>query len=149
MKVRDVMTTAVTTLRSDTPIQAAAATLVSHGHTAAPVVDSAGALVGVVSEADLVRGRIMPEGWQVEVEPEAVVAAVMSHGVIGATPEDDLADIVARMLDEHLRAMPVLDEGRIVGIVTRRDVLRLVAHRQLLSEQAWTARTAMASNDRG
>ena len=149
MKVRDVMTTAVTTLRSDTPVQVAAARLVSHGHSAAPVVDSDGGLVGVVTEADLVRGRIAPDGRRVEIEPEAVVAAVMSHGVVAAEPDDDLADFVARMLDEGRRALPVLDSGRVVGIVTRRDVLRLVAHRRLQSEEAWAARMALASHDRG
>jgi CBS domain-containing protein len=45
--------------------------------------------------------------------------------------------------------MPVIDEGRVVGIVSRCDVLRLVAHRQLQSEEAWMERTGLASHDRG
>lgn len=149
MKVRDVMTTTVTTLQAGTPIQAAAATLVSHGHSAAPVIDHTGALVGVATEADLVRGRIAPDGWQVELDPEAVVSTVMTREVLAAAPDDDLADVVARMLDDHLRAMPVVEHDAVVGILTRRDVLRLVAHRRLQSEEAWSGRTEMASHDRG
>jgi CBS domain-containing protein len=149
MKVRDVMSTSVTTLQADTPLQVAASILVSHGHSATPVVDGTGHLVGMASEADLVRGRMLPGGWTVEIDPECVVAAVMTHGVVAAHPDDDLADVVDEMLDKGLRAVPVVEADDIVGIVTRRDVLCLVAQRRLLSEQDWTEREALVSQDRG
>jgi CBS domain-containing protein len=59
MKARDVMTSPVITLRPSTPAPPAAALLCSHGFTAAPVVDAAGRLIGIATEADLVRGRIV------------------------------------------------------------------------------------------
>jgi CBS domain-containing protein len=42
-------------------------------------------------------------------------------------PEDDLADVVAMMLDARIRSVPVVQEGRLVGVLTQRDVLRTVA----------------------
>lgn len=80
MLARDVMSSPVITVRPDTPVHAAAALLVSHGFTAAPVADGGGRVVGIVGEADLVRGRIVPDGWAVDVDqlPEQTVAAVMT-----------------------------------------------------------------------
>jgi len=72
------MTSPVITLRPGAPVRAAAALLCSHGFTAAPVVDAGGALVGIASEADLVRGRIVPDGWEAAPEPDPAVEAVMT-----------------------------------------------------------------------
>jgi CBS domain-containing protein len=134
MRARDVMTSPVITLRPGAPVRAAAALLCSHGFTAAPVVDAGGALVGIASEADLVRGRIVPDGWEAAPEPDPAVEAVMTSAPAAMRPEDDLADVVALMLDAGLRSVPIVDDGKLVGIVTRRDVLRVVARRELTSE---------------
>ena len=134
MRARDVMTSPVITLRPGAPVQAAAALLCSHGFTAAPVVDAGGALVGIASEADLVRGRIIPDGWVPTPEPDPTVEAVMTSAPAAMRPEDDLADVVALMLDAGLRSVPIVDDGKLVGIVTRRDVLRVVARRELTSD---------------
>ncbi len=134
MKARDVMTSPVITLRPDAPVPAAAALLCSHGFTAAPVVDAGGRLVGIASEADLVRGRIAPDGWAITPGPEPAVQEVMTPSPAAMRPEDDLADVVAMMLDARLRSVPIVDDGKLVGIVTRRDVLRVVARRELTSQ---------------
>src|SRR5690349_13597251 len=134
MRARDVMTSPVITLRPGAPVQAAAALLCSHGFTAAPVVDAGGAIVGIASEADLVRGRIVPDGWAAPPEPNPVVRQVMTPAPAVKRPEDDLADVVALMLDAGLRSVPIVEDGRLVGIVTRRDVLRVVARRELTSD---------------
>ena len=65
MKARDVMTAPAITLRPDTPVRAAAALLISHGFAAAPVVDTHRRVLGVVTEADLMRGLVVPDGWAV------------------------------------------------------------------------------------
>jgi CBS domain-containing protein len=134
MRARDVMTSPVITLRPDAPVRGAAALLCSHGFTAAPVVDAAGALVGIASEADLMRGRIVPDGWVMAPAPDPTVQEVMTPAPAAMRPEDDLADVVALMLDARLRSVPLVDDGKLVGIVTRRDVLRVVARRELTSE---------------
>ncbi|GAA2552819.1 CBS domain-containing protein [Pseudonocardia hydrocarbonoxydans] len=133
MQARDVMTSPVITLRPDTPVRAAAALLISHGFTASPVVDADGRLLGIVTEADLMRGRIVREGGAVTDAPEPAVAAVMSGDPVTAGPGDDLADVVATMLEHGFRSLPVVRGTDLVGILSRRDVLRCVARGELTS----------------
>jgi CBS domain-containing protein len=144
MKARDVMSSPVIFLRPQVPANVAAVLLVSHGITAAPVVDDERRVIGIATEADMVRGRIPPDGWTVEEHAEPTVASVMTEAPVTRQPEDDLADIVALMLDTGIRSVPIVDEGRLVGIVSRRDVLRLVAWGRLASENVWRQRANMA-----
>jgi CBS domain-containing protein len=132
MKARDVMTSPVITLRPDTPVPKAADLRCSHGFTAAPVLDADGQLVGIVTEADLVRSPVVPDWWQIQREPDPTVEEVMTRAPTAMHPEDDLADVVALMLDSRVRSIPILDDGELVGIVTRRDVLRAVARREMI-----------------
>jgi CBS domain-containing protein len=134
MKARDVMTSPVITLRPDAPVQAAAALLCAHGFTAAPVVDASGRLAGIATEADLMRDRIAPEGWVIQQEQDPTVGQIMTPAPTTMRPDDDLAEVVAIMLDARLRSVPIVDDGKLVGIVTRRDVLRVVARRELTSD---------------
>jgi CBS domain-containing protein len=129
-----VMSTPVITLRPDVPAHAAAALLVSHGFTAAPVVDAGHRVVGIATEADLVRDRIVPEGWDVAERAEPTVAEVMTPSPIVMPPDADLADVVALMLDLDIRSVPIVDDGALVGLVSRRDALRVVANRELTSD---------------
>ncbi|MDT7700131.1 MAG: hypothetical protein QOJ30_2456 [Pseudonocardiales bacterium] len=147
MKVRDAMSGSVDTVRADTPIPVAASML--HRHGTVPVVDGQGHLVGVAAEADLARGVLAPEGWQVELDPESIVAAVTKLAPVVARPEDDVADVVASMLDRGVRSVPVVDGERVVGVLTRHEVLLLVARRELMSEQAWRERTCVVGQDQG
>lgn len=147
MRARDVMSSPVITLRPHTPVHQAAALLVSNGFTAAPVMTAEGRVVGIATEADLLRGRIMPKGT-VEQRPESTVAMVMTEAPLAFRPEDDLADVVSVMLDRNIRTVPIIDDGRLVGVVSRRDVLRCVARRELTSADAWRRRMAMTVEDR-
>ena len=133
MRVKDVMTRPVITIGTRTPAHAAAALLVAHGFTAAPVVDADGHVVGVVSEADLVRGQIPPDGWDRVQPPDAAVAEIMTPIPVSMRSDDDLADVVATMLDNGVRSVPIVDDGVLVGILSRRDVLRCIARRELTS----------------
>ena len=90
--------------------------------------------MGIASEADLMRGRIVPDGWVVPPEPDPTVGEVMTPAPAAMRPEDDLADVVALMLDARTRSVPIVEDGKLVGIVTRRDVLRVVARRELTSD---------------
>jgi CBS-domain-containing membrane protein len=58
----------------------------------------------------------------------------MTPAPLSARPEDDLADVVAQMLDRGVRSVPVVDHGELVGMVSRCDVLRCVARRELTSQ---------------
>jgi CBS domain-containing protein len=132
MKARDVMTSSVISVSPDMPVPAAAALLSSHGFTAAPVVDVGGQLVGIVSEADLVRSPVVPDWGIVQGHPDPTVEQVMTSTPTTMRPGDDLAEVATAMLNARIRSIPILDGGELVGIVTRRDVLRVVAHRQLI-----------------
>jgi CBS domain-containing protein len=129
MLVRDVMSRPVVTVQPDTPIRAAAARLTGRGFTALPVVDGDGELVGVVTEADLLRDRVRHDARSMVDEepapaPASRVGQVMTTEVLTATPTTDVADLVERMQELGIRSVPVVraSEG-LVGIVSRRDVL--------------------------
>jgi CBS domain-containing protein len=135
MRAKDLMTSSVTTVRTDTPAKEAARLLTTHGYTALPVVDGGGELLGVVTEADLIRDRLLPDPRALidddpppPAEPAApLVGAVMTADPVTVEPTTDAVTITRVMLDRHLRALPVVDGARLVGIVTRRDVLRTIA----------------------
>jgi CBS domain-containing protein len=141
MKARDVMTSPVITVDPNMPVPAAAALLGSHGFTAAPVVDADGQLVGIVSEADLVRSPVVPDWWVIQREPDPTVEQMMTSAPTTMGSGDDLADVVTVMLDARIRSVPIVDDGELVGIVTRRDVLRLVARREVIFEDATARRS--------
>jgi CBS domain-containing protein len=142
MKVRDVMTSPAITVTPEMPFAAVAATLVEHDISGAPVVDEAGHLVGVVSEADLldrqVHGRRQVPGlWTLLAEllhgrdPDRVHAPValtaselMTSDIDVVGPDDDLRTAVRRMVDRGHRRLTVVADGAVVGVVSRRDVLR-------------------------
>jgi CBS domain-containing protein len=129
MLVREVMSRAVVTVGPDTPIGAAAALLTGRGFTALPVVDGDGEVVGIVTEADLLRDRVRHDARSLVAEelaaaPLARVGDVMTTQVLTVAPATDVADLVQRMQALGIRAVPVVrPSGRLVGIVSRRDVL--------------------------
>lgn len=141
MKARDVMTSPVMTLSPDVPVPAAADFLGSHGFTAAPVVDADGQLVGIVSEADLVRSPVVPDWWVLQGQPDPTVEQVMSSTPTTMRSADDLADVATAMFEARIRSIPIVDDGELVGIVTRRDVLRVVARREVIFPDATARRS--------
>lgn len=134
MRVRDIMTTAVTTVRPETHIKEAAAVLAANGFTALPVVAAQDRLVGIVTEADLVRDRVPVDPRALchpgAVPPTAVtttVGEVMTSPAVAMSPGTDVAVLAKALLDAGHRSMPVVDGARLVGIVTRRDIVRIIA----------------------
>jgi CBS domain-containing protein len=131
MRVRDIMSHPVFTVRSTDPIEGAAALLADRRITAAPVLDGDGRLIGIVSEGDLLIDRI-PEDPTAHLRPMVshhrpkVVAEVMTRNVVTAWLDEDVSDVARTMLHRDVRSIPVLDGGRLVGIVSRRDLLRTV-----------------------
>lgn len=131
MRADEVMTRAVVTVHADDSVQHAAALLTGHGITSVPVLDADGGVIGIVSEIDLIRNR-MPhdrrshlrrEGLELE-DPARLVRDVMSDMVICLPAAADLADIAELMLCHNVRAVPIVDAAGVIGIVSRRDLLR-------------------------
>lgn len=112
----------------------AARHLAKKGWSGAPVLDDAGQLVGILSEADVVQGLAAAAFY--ETPPPTRVRDVMSTTVQSVTPQTDLFRLVSLTADMHCKRFPVVDEGKLVGIVTRRDVMKaLVAS----VEERWGA----------
>ena len=96
------------------------------------MVDDAGLLVGMVSERDLLRHRVPADPTahlrrDLDRDPERrprTVREVMSTGPVTTTPDADVADVADMMLQHDVRSVPVLDGRVVVGIISRRDILR-------------------------
>ena len=135
MRVHEVMSSPAVTVWPHTPIGEIAALLVSRGFTAVPVIDAEGRLHGLVTEADLMGDRIAPDGTVDDGPgihaPEPVASAVMRAHPTCVDHEADLADVANLMLSSRARSVPVVRNGKIIGMVTARDVLKVVATRSL------------------
>lgn len=132
MQARDVMTNEVVTVGPDTSAKYAAEVLADRGFAALPVVDGDYQLIGIVAEADLLRDRL-PADPRLHLRrdenvsenpPPLLVRGVMTAGVRSVDAGADVSDIARLFVDERLRSVPVLEHGRLVGIVSRRDLLR-------------------------
>lgn len=126
MRARDAMSRPIVTLRPQDPIIRAAAVLSRHQVTSAPVVDDDGLLLGVVSEVDLLAPALdmaVPVRPGTPMTPQ-VVADVMTDDVVIVEPDTALSDVAKAMIDYGVRCLPVMEGSEMVGVISRRDVLR-------------------------
>jgi predicted transcriptional regulator len=109
--VKDVMTTNLVVFKEDTPVDDVATTLARRHLTGAPVVTEDGRVVGVVSELDVFSkdGRVARD--------------IMSTGVISISEDTPIDDAAALFAGQRIRRLPVLRAGRLVGLLSRSDVL--------------------------
>jgi len=141
MRVRDVMTRRVVAVTPNTPFRDVAELMLHHEIGAIPVIDDTADLIGLITEADLItkqaygdRRRHLLGGLPGVAEHEArgmlrsrahTAREVMSAPVETALPDDPLRDVARRMIENRLRHVVVVDDRRMVGIVSRRDLLRV------------------------
>ena len=133
MRARDIMTSPVHTVWPNAPVETAADLMTGKSVTALPVVDAGGGLIGMINEGDLLRHRVSPDpsvyaprtsGGGPERRPGTVVE-VMSENPRTVWPDADLAEVAEIMLRFGVRSMPVVEDGTVVGIISRRDILRV------------------------
>jgi CBS domain-containing protein len=145
VKMRDVMTTDVATASLDTPYKRLIETMLERQVSGIPIVDERAQLLGIVTEADLVDKQAyghLPEsllgmlhelvfGPPIDVARKAwamTAGGLMTSRVHTAAPDDDVAHVARRLLERNVKRMPVVDdEGVVVGIVSRRDLLAAFA----------------------
>jgi len=132
MQTRDIMTSPVVTVTPDASLKDAAAALVRHGINAMPVVDDGRRLLGIVSEEDLLRPEQPHAAGAARGSPPArkgprTVREVMTQAVYTMLEDADAAAAARLMLRHGLKSVPVVAGDIVVGIVARRDLLRLVA----------------------
>jgi CBS domain-containing protein len=98
----------------------------------------------MVTEGDLFRSPVVRDWWRVQGEPDPTIEQFMTPRPVAMRSEDDLADIAAAMLDAGIRSIPIVDDGELVGIVSRRDVLRAVVRREPIFPDAKVPRSGGA-----
>ena len=123
-KVGEFMDTVVPTLSADTQVMKAVDFLLRHRVTGAPVVDSDGGIIGIITEKDLL--KLVTEGIQGQPPTEATVAEYMSTDVVTVPPTVDIYYVAGLFLKNKFRRLPVVKDGKIVGAITRYDLLRVI-----------------------
>jgi acetoin utilization protein AcuB len=118
MLVKNRMSRPVVTVRQDADFQKALALMQEHRLRRLPVVDGEGQLVGIVVERDLLVAAMRYLQSRVE------VGDVMTRDVIAVGPDTDLVDVARTMLARKIGGLPVVDDGRLVGIVTESDIFK-------------------------
>lgn len=115
MRARDIMSRPVFSVDTRSTVRDAVTILTEHGFATVPVVDEDDRVVGIFGESD---------GLRADRRIGDPVTTAMSTPVEVTSPDADVATIAERMLAQRLRALPVVEEGLLVGIVSRRDLLR-------------------------
>ena len=137
MQAKDVMSNGVTSLGDDATVQEAAELLVNTGVSAMPVLDKDGIMIGIVSEADLIR-RASPEAWQRELSDDAAIASdhsrpvteIMTRTVITADEHLPLAEVAQLMVTHGVKRLPIVSGKAVVGVVSRVDLLKALLSRR-------------------
>jgi CBS-domain-containing membrane protein len=123
LKAADIMTTNVVTAKKDMVLTDVIALLLRWHISALPVVDDDNKLIGIVSEIDLVNMTLDGNAQDTRVE-DVMVTEIVSFG-----PDAQLAELVQSFSKNRLRRVPILDNGKVIGIVSRRDILREMLRR--------------------
>lgn len=120
MKICDIMTDNVVSIGQDEPVSAAAKLMGRSNLGALPVCDGKGKLRGMLTDRDIVLRCVAVGADPAEVK----VSEVMSRGIVTTGPFEELEHAVRLMSEDQVRRLPVLDNGRLVGMVTLCDMAR-------------------------
>lgn len=156
LRVRDIMTPNPITVGPDATLEQVAALMLEHQIGAVPVVDAEGRLLGLIREEDFLAqerpipfsafrapqlfGRwVTPERLEeIYAEARRLKAGAIAHPAeVTVTEETSLSELAERMIARNVRHVPVLRDGKLVGVVTRHDVLKAVAQRAEPQREPW------------
>ena len=120
MKISEIMSERVVTIDQREPVIAAARLLKRMNLGALPVTDRSGKLVGMLTDRDIVV-RCVAAGGNAR---EMTVGDIMSRGVVTASPESEVSDAAQRMGRGQVRRLPVVEGGKLVGMLSLADMAR-------------------------
>jgi len=148
MKASEIMTREVIAVQPDTPVSEIARLLNRSDVSGVPVVDPNGTVVGIITELDLILRnarlhfptyiRILdsiiylqdPRRYRQDLQRALGTTAeeIMTREVISITPDTDVEDIATLMVEKRVNPIPILEGKRLVGIISRADLIRLMVH---------------------
>lgn len=156
MLVREIMSSPAITVTATTSIQEVARLMREHQISGVPVVDDAGALLGIITEMDLIARNaplrqpyyltflssmipLNPREYRQYKEQALQALATNAGELMGSddlaaatvTPGTDVDEVMRRMLDPKLTLLPVVEDGRVIGVVTRTDIVRMIEQLEL------------------
>lgn len=123
MFARDIMTRIVCTIHPEASAQEAAQLLSQKRISGLPVVNENSTIIGIVTEADII-SKVNREGLH--------VADIMSHQVITVDEETLVSDIAMLLTERKIKRVPVVQDGKLVGIISRADIVNAVAQGHLI-----------------
>ena len=123
MNARDIMTRKVYTISLEASAQEVAQLLSGKGISGVPVIDKAGKMIGIVTEADII-AKVDRTGLR--------VADIMSPEIIAVDEETGVGEIAMLLTERKIKRVPVMQNGKLVGIVCRADIVQAVAQGHLI-----------------
>ena len=147
MKIQDIMDKYPITVNEDTNVKAIAELLTKHRITSVPVVDEDFNLLGLVSEGDILYKKVRPNAphyvnllgasifygglseYNADFKKLLAVSAkdLMTKNVIVCHADEDVEEVATVMLEQHLKVVPVTKDNKVVGVVSRHDIIALIA----------------------
>lgn len=121
VRVRDHMTKHLVLLDPDMEISRAVHRLIHNDISGAPVVDREGRLVGILTERDCIRVAMQADYYGM---PGGLVRDFMSPDPESVTPDENIFQMARRFIESKYRRYPVVENGEVVGLISRRDVMR-------------------------
>lgn len=134
MLIRDLMSSPAVTVMSETPVAEALGLLDRYEISTLPVVDRRGCLAGIVSEADLIRDADPLDGAvgavvRLTAGVRRTVGEVMTRQVVSVRADDDVEVAIDLVSSSSLKSLPVLLHDRVIGVISRRDLIHALATR--------------------
>lgn len=123
MKVEELMNRDVVTVQPDASLKDVAAALVEHRITGLPVCDASGRVLGVVSAGDLLFKEQGLDGVGAKAAARSAAEAMSAPAVV-IEPQRPVSEAARLMLEHRITRLPVVRQGRLIGIVTRTDLIR-------------------------
>lgn len=117
LSARDIMTASVVTVSADTTLDELTELLARSTFSGVPVVDYLGRVVGIVTEADLLTAR----------PGQHIVESIMTRDVVAVSADESLQEVAFLLSIRRINRVPVLEEGKLVGIISRADVVKALA----------------------